>query len=222
MTSRKQNRSLFIVAVVVVATIAVRLGSAVFSHATGKVDPHINLTEDKTRELIEKQRQQQLAAVYAVDDGEVSRTEQRIREATALTTAVSLFVANESLNRRSPVNANVLLLSIKDSELLPPGLQINGTDGTVVSSHGNLLVRYRSEPLGIEIVSVGRRAIDGPMLIVRVLSDDIQDTERQRSNTYMATSLEQTKLPSPFASEAEIFALGFEQQRLAETKLAHR
>jgi hypothetical protein len=220
MTSRKQNRSLFIVVVVVVATIAVRFGSAVFSHTTGKVDPHINLTEDKTRELIEKQQQQQLAAFYAVDDGEVSHTEQRIREATALATAVSLFAANESLNRRAPANTNVLLLAIKDSGLLPPGLQINGTDGSVVSSHGNLLVRYRSEPLGIEILSLGRSAIDGPLLIVRVLSDEIKNTERKRSNIYVATSLEQMKLPSPFAPEAEIFALGFEEQQLSATKLS--
>jgi hypothetical protein len=221
MTSREQNRSLRIVAIVVVATIAMRFGYALFSHTTGKVDPHINLTEDKTRELIEKQRQQQLAAFYAVDDGEVSRTEQRIREATALATAVSLFAANESLNRRAPANANVLLLSLKNSGLLPPGLQTNATDGSVVSSHANLLVRYRSEPLGIEIVSLGKASMDGPMLVVRVLSSQMKDTNQEGSNIYVATSLEQSKVPSPFASEAEIFALGFQRQKLPATKLSH-
>src|SRR5690349_22169101 len=100
-----QNKTVLIVAVVVVATIAMRFGYPLFSHTTGRVDPHINLTEEKARELIEKQRQQQLAALYAVDDGEVSRTEQRIREATALATAVTLFAANETLNRRAPANA---------------------------------------------------------------------------------------------------------------------
>jgi len=220
MTPLKQNRSVLIVAVVVVAIIAVRFGYPLFSHTTGRVDPHINLTKEKTRELIEKQRQQQLTALYAVDDGEVSRTEQRIREATALATAVSLFAANETLKRRAPANANVLLLAIENSGLMPPGLQTNGTDGSVVSQHANLLVRYRIEPLGIEILSLGRGAIDGPMLIVRVLSGEIKDSERHRSNIYVASSLEQTKLPSPFASEAEIFALGFEEQHLPVTKLS--
>ena len=220
MTPLKQNRSVLIVAVVVIATIAMRFGYPLFSHTTGRVDPHINLTEEKTRELIEKQRQQQLAALYAVDDGEVSRTEQRIREATALATAVSLFAANETLNRRAPANANVLLLSIKNSGLLPPGLQTNGTDGSVSTPHANLMVRYRSEPLGIEIVSLGKSSMDGPMLVVRVLSNEMKDTERHHSNIYVAMSLEQTKLPSPFASEAEIFALGFEEQQLPITKLS--
>jgi len=222
MTPLKQNRSVLIVAVVVVATIAVRFGYPLFSHTTGSVDPHINLTEEKTRELIEKQRRQQLAALYAVDDGEVSRTEQRIREATALTTAISLFAATESLKGNAPANANVLLLAVKNSGLLPPGLQTNGSDGTVVSSHANLLVRYRSEPLAIEIISLGKASMDGPMLVVRVLSNEMKETNQESSNIYVATSLEQAKVPSPFASEAEIFALGFEPQRLAETKLAHR
>src|ERR1043166_5686446 len=117
MTPLKQNRSVLIVTVVVVATIAMRFSYPLFSHTTGRVDPHINLTEEKTRELIEKQRQQQLATLYAVDDGEVSRTEQRIREATALATAVSLYAANETLNRRAPANTNVMLLAIEKSGL---------------------------------------------------------------------------------------------------------
>ena len=221
MTSREQNRSLVIVAVVVVATLAFRFGSTIFFHTTGRVDPHINLTEEKTRELIEKQRQQQLAALYAVDDGEVSRTEQRIREATALATAISLFVANESLNRRAPANAKALLLAIKNSGLMPPGLQTDGTDQSLVSAHANLVVRYRNEPLGIEIVSLGRASMDGPSLIVRVLSDEMRDTKLEGSNIYVATSLQQTKVPSPFASEAEIFALGFERQQLPSTKPSH-
>ena len=217
MTSRERNRSLLIVAVVVVATLAIRFGSAIFLHPTGKVDPHINLTEEKARELIEKQRQQQLAAFYAVDDGEVSRTEQRVREATALATAISLFAANESLNRRAPADTNVLLLAIKNSGLMPPGLQTDSTSGSLVSAHATLLVRFRNEPLSIEIISLGRVSMDGPMLVVRVLSDEVRDTNIQASNIYVATSLEQTKIPSPFASEAEIFALGFERQRLAPT-----
>lgn len=218
MTSRHQNRSLLIVAVVVVATLAIRFGSTIFFHPTGTVDPHINLTEEKTRALIEKQRQQQLAAFYAVDDGEVSRTEQRIREATALVTAISLFAANESLNRRAPANANVVLLAIKNSGLMPPGLQTDDTNGSLVSAHSNLVVRYRTEPLGIEIVSLGRAAMDGPMLIVRVLSDEMRDTKIEGSSIYVATSLEQPKVPTPFSSEAEIVALGFERHQLTSTK----
>src|SRR5262249_20301308 len=129
------------------------------------------------------------------------------------------FAANESLNRRAPANVNVLLLAIKNSGLMPPGLQISGTDGGVVSVHSNLLVRYRGEPLGIEILSLGWGSNEWTSRSCWVLSDEIKDTDRKQSNIYVATSLEQMRLPSPFAPEAEIFALGFEEQQLSATKL---
>jgi hypothetical protein len=87
---------------------------------TGQVDPHVTLVEDRAREISERQRQQQIAAFVAVTEGEVFRTEERIREATALATAASLFAANESLHNRIPGTVTDLLVGIKNG-LIPPG-----------------------------------------------------------------------------------------------------
>lgn len=210
----EHTRSLIIVIAVVATITAIRLLSGFWHQPIGRVDPHINLAENKTREITERQQQQQIAAFVAVTQGEVFRTEQRIREATALATATSLFAANEILNRRIPASVSALITGANNAGLIPPGLQLIAADGTVESSRGKLLVRYRSEPLGIEVLSLGREAMDGPTLLVRLQGDRASGTDKDNATLYVATTLQQSNLPRPFATEAEIFALGFQSESL--------
>ena len=216
MTKGQHNRSLLIVAVLVVIVLALRFISFILPQRIGGVDPHINLVEDRMSQITERQRQQQITAFVAVTEGEVFRTEERIREATALATATSLFAASESLNRRTPANVTALLIGINNTGLIPPGLQLFSSDGNIISSHAKLIVRYKPEPLGIEVVSLGKVPLDGPALLVRVPANG---TNREGATLYVATSLEHTNLPTPFAPEAEIFALGFASEPLRGAKL---
>jgi hypothetical protein len=216
MIKRQDNRSLLIVAVLVVIVLAVRFISFIFSQRIGGVDPHINLVEDRARQINDSQRQQQITAFVAVTEGEVFRTEERIREATALATATTLFAASESLNRRMPASVTDLLIGINNARLIPPGLQPFGSDGNIISPHAKLNVRYRPEPLGIEVISLGKVRLDGPALLVRVPANG---TNKEGATLYVATSLEHTNLPTPFAPEAEIFALGFASEPLRAAKL---
>jgi hypothetical protein len=212
MTKTEHKHPLWIVSTVALMVFAVRFSSFIFPHTT-RVDPHINLSEDRTRKITESQRQQQIAAFVSVTEGEVFRTEERIREASALATATSLFSASQSLNRRAPANVTDLVIGTRDAGLLPPGLELLGTDGSVTSPHSKLTVRYRPEPLGIEVVSVGKVALDGPALLVRV-----DGTNKEGATLYVASSLEQTMLPNAFAREAEIFALGFATEPIRTAK----
>ena len=212
-TKREHKHPLLIVAIVAVLVFAVRFSSFILPHTT-RVDPHINLSEDRTRKITESQHQQQIAAFVAVTEGEVFRTEERIREASALAIATSLFSASESLNKRLPATVTDLVIGTRNAGLLPPGLQLLGNDGSVTSPHSKLTVRYRPEPLGIEVVSMGKVPLDGPALLVRV-----DGTNKEGATLYVASSLEQTILPNPFAREAEIFALGFTSQPLRAAKL---
>jgi len=197
-----------------VMILVVRFSSWVL-FTTGRVDPHISLVEDRAREIAERQRQQQISAFVAVTEGEVFRTEERIREATALATAASLFAARESLNSHVLKSVTDLLVGIKNEELMPPGLQLIASEGTVSSSHAKLTIRYRQEPLGIEVLSLGKVRLDGPALLVRVPGDG---ANREGAVLFVATSLEQETIPTPFANEAEIFARGFVSQPLRGTK----
>jgi hypothetical protein len=216
MKKGEHNRSLLIVAIMVVIVLAVRFISFLFPQRIGGVDPHVNLAEERARQIIESQHQQQMNAFFAVTEGEVFRTEERLREATALAFATSLYAASESLNRRLPLNVTDLLLGVNNAKLIPPGLQLLGADGNIISSHSKLTVRYRPEPLGIEVVSLGKVSLDGPALMVRVPGEG---ANKEGATLYVATSLEHTSLPTAFAHEAEIFALGFVVEPLRAAKL---
>lgn len=199
--------------------LGVRLSSIVFIQRTGTVDPRINLAENQARQIVERQRQQQVAAFIAVTEGEVSRTEERIREATALATAGSLFAASESLSSRIPASVTALLSGVNGAGLMPPGMQLLDSQGEVTCSHGRLFVRYRPEPLGVEVVSLGKVPLDGPALLVRVPVGGIGGENELGAGLYLATSLDSVTVPAPFAHEAEVVALGFAPESLRAAKL---
>src|SRR5204862_4608429 len=132
--------------------VAIIVGGRVISglgERTGRVDPHVSLAENAVARIEAKQRRQQAEAFMAVADGEVSRTEERIREATALATAASLFAANESLAGHTPGTVTALISGITAAALMPPGMQPLD-NGEVDSLHGKIFVRYRPDPLGVE------------------------------------------------------------------------
>lgn len=219
MTQWQHKRPVLIVGVVVGVIVAVRLVSIVLPQRTGTVDPHVSLAQNQARQIVERQRQQQVRAFIAITEGEVFRTEERIREATALAAAASLFAASESLNRRTPVSVTALLSGLNSAGLMPPGVQLVDTQGDVTCSHGKLFVRYRPEPLGVEVISLGKVRLDGPALLVRVPDNGISGMSEEGAGLYIATRLDEMTVPAPFAPEAEVVALGFAPEPLRAAKL---
>jgi hypothetical protein len=217
--TKQRNMPVLIVGIVGALIVGMRLLSIALPERSGKVDPHVSLTENQAQEIVEKQRQQQVRSFMAASDGEVSRTEERIREATALATGSSLFAAKESLDKRTPASVSALLTGVYNAGLLPPGMQLMDSSGGVSSSRGQLFVRYRPEPLGIEVVSVGKERIDGPALLVRVPDDGYSGTNQDGARLYLATRLDEITVPAPFAHEAEVIALGFAPEPLRAAKL---
>lgn len=197
--------------------VAARFVSIALPERTGRVDPHVNLEDIQARQIAARQWQQQAGAFLAVTEGEVSRTEERMREATALATAAGLFAGSESLNHRMPMNVGSLLSGIESAGLMPPGMQLlGGGQGEVESPRGRLFVRYRPEPLGVEVVSLGKERLDGPALLLRV-PDDAGTEDGVR--LYVATRLEEITIPAPFVHEAEVIALGFSPEPLRAARL---
>ena len=219
MRNKQLNKSVLGVGVLVAVIFGLRVLSVFVPQRTGTVDPRVVLAEDQATEVIERQRQMQANAFSAVSDGEVSRTEERIRQATALATATSLFAANESLNRRTPSTVTELLAGVSAADLLPPGMQLLGAKGEISSPRGSLFVRYRPEPIGIEILSVGQARMDGPAILVRLPDASISDGNSDAVGLYLASRLDEVRLPVPFASEAEVVALGFVPEPLRAAKL---
>jgi hypothetical protein len=217
--TQQRNMPLLIVGIVVALIVGSRLLSIALPERSGTVDPHVNLTENQAKQIVQRQRQQQVQAFMAASEGEVSRTEERIREATALATAAGLFAAKESLDQRTPANVTALLSGVNAAGLLPPGMQLLDSSGGVSSSRGQLFVRYRLEPLGIEVVSVGKERRDGPALLVRVPDNGYSGMSEEGAGLYLATRLDEITVPAPFAPEAEVIALGFAPEPLRAVKL---
>jgi hypothetical protein len=209
-----------ITTVVIVALImGTRFMSTVLTGDIGSVDPRVTLPPNQAQEILERQRRQHVQAFVSVSEGEVSRTEERIREATALALAASLFAATESLAHRIPASEEALLSGVQKAGLLPPGMQLVDNSRLVTSARGALQVRYRSEPLCIEVVSIGRVRADGPVLLLRVPSMISGNDEPGDVVLYMATRLDEITIPQPFASEAQIIALGFAPEPLRAATL---
>jgi len=196
-------------AVIVTLIMGTRFISTVLTEDIGSVDPRVSLPTNQVQEIRERQRRQQLQAFASVSEGEVARTEERIREATALALAASLFAATESMAHRIPASDRALLSGVQQAGLLPPGMQLIDNSGLVSSVRGAFQVRYRTEPLCIEVVSIGKERTDGPMLLLRVPSMISGKDETRDVLLYMATRLDEITIPQPFASEAQIIALGF-------------
>jgi hypothetical protein len=177
------------------------------------IDPRVTL-EYSDGPSRQKTPAEEIGVATAMD-GEVARTADRIGEATALALSAGLYAATEQLNKRTPRGVRDLLAGVALNGLMPPGLVASGSEGTFVSAHGSLSVRYRPAPLGVEVVSVGSTPEYGPALIVRVPSTTSEEGE---ARIYIAGSLTGVTVPAPFATEAELIALGWSPERLRSLK----
>jgi hypothetical protein len=177
------------------------------------VDPRVTMEFDQGS-IVKKSSPRQTVIATTID-GEVARTAERIGEATALALSASLYAAREQIKgRRSPLAAQDLLAGIAAQNLLPPGLEFT-RGGALVSAYSSLSIRYRPAPLGVEVVSVGHRPEDGPALIVRI-PDELSD--KGETKLFIARSLSDVKLPTPFAPAAEVIALGWSPETLRSLK----
>ena len=147
-------------------------------------------------------------------DGEVARTAERIGEATALALSVSLYAASEQIRGRAPRGGD-LLSGLAARNLLPPGLALTPVEGNLVSTYSNIWARYRPEPLGVEVISIGHKPSDGPALIVRI-PDEL--SEKGEAKLYVAGSLSAVRVPAPFSPAAEVIALGWSPEFLHSLK----
>jgi len=219
MMDLRHKLPLITTAVIVALIMGTRFVSSVLTNDIGGVDPRITLPPNQVQEILEQQRRQQVRAFVSVSEGEVARTEERIREATAVALGVSLFAATESLSHRIPASELALLSGVEKAGLFPPGMELIDNSVLITSERGTLRVRYRPEPLCIEVVSIGRERTDGPALLLRVPSMIAGKDETRDVVLYLATRLDEITIPQPFASEAQIIALGFAPEPLRAATL---
>ncbi|MGH6628286.1 MAG: hypothetical protein ACREB3_00980 [Burkholderiales bacterium] len=200
------------VALVVIAPFAIR---AALNVRTTTVDPHVTLDSASPPVAASLATGARRPDVVSVMDGEVARTADRIGEATALAISASLYAATEHLKGHAPRSVGGLVAGLAAANLLPPGLAITQTEGTLASPYGTLSIRYRPTPLGIEVVALGREPADGPALIVRVPDEN---AEKGESRLYIANRLREVNVPAPFAPAAEVIASSWSPEPLRASR----
>lgn len=196
----------------VIILVSVRVA---YSLRASYVDPRVTLRQERVSYGVRPASGMATARLAAAIDGEVTRTADRVAEATSLALSSGVYLANAGLKGRLPRDVQTLVAGLAQDGLLPPGLATTRSAGDLVSACGSLSVRYRPAPLGVEIVSVASKPECGPALIVR-LPDETSDDGAAK--LYFAGRLQGVTVPAPFAPEAEVIAIGWSPQRLRSVK----
>jgi hypothetical protein len=153
------------------------------------------------------------------DDGEVYRTADRLREASALALVAALYAANEAAQGRSVSSADALVSGVRFAGLLPPG--ITGSSGAMLQSDwSRLTIRFRPEPLAIEVLSFPVAQDYGPAMMIRIPSID---PGGQHGSVFIADRLGDINPPLSFAFVTDLVHAGwvdqsFDQAEISETE----
>ena len=204
-----KGRSGIVVAVVALAVVGFSVVSSL-ARRIGVVEPRVTIERGaKGAEAERAAAHLRLQVVQRAMDGEVATTADRLREAAALAAAASLVLVNE----RGAIRAKGwnLIRSVAARKLLPPGAAFTDQTNVLATPYGSLVLHFRSAPLGVEVLSVGKDK-NSPALIVRV------GGEADSSKVWMATTLDRVQLPRPFADEPEVIAAGWQPESLAAGK----
>lgn len=129
-------------------------------------------------------------------DGEVYRTAERLREASALALASALYAANGQANRQFIPDADALIAGIRSAGLLPPGMTIDAR-AMLLSNRSKLLLRFRPDPFATEVLSFPRSREDGPALMIRIPA---AGNDAEHGSVFIADRLGDIDPPAAFDS----------------------
>lgn len=206
-------------------------------HVIGEVRANVSLdTEQQEKaEVKTAGSANRTAPIQAILNGEVYRTAERMKEIEALAAITTLYLATETMNHRQPRTVESLLSGMQNTNLISPKLWVSNNQPDTLSSINSIIyLRYRPAPLGVEIVSLGHVRMDGPGLIVRVPGDigdggdggngrDASNSgdEASSSSMYVATSLNDVRIPESFSSKAELIASGWASEPTRKSMLSN-
>ncbi len=219
--SRLSMSPIFIVGTVATTMMLLLLGGGHIRRAfVSRLDPRISIEEGGAAgSAREGKRAKTDASSSPVFDGEVYRTESRLRETGALAIAASLYgVRTIAEQHRQVRTVNELLGGVATSGLLPPGLTLVPNESAVASPYGTLYVRFRPQPFAVEVLSMPRERTDGPALLLRVPDTDEASHSRERVRYFQAMRLDGVRVPPPFALASEIQSLGWTDEKMRATQ----
>jgi hypothetical protein len=207
--SSRRKRSLVIAVIALFP--AVMLANFLAPGNVPSVDPTVSIE----RPRIEESSNVRTASTPArlPDDGEVYRTADRLREASALALAATLYVASQQSQRRSAGSVDSIIRALRSLALMPPGIRPDAP-AVLLSDLSTLRLRFRPHPLSIEVLSFPRSASDGPALMVRLPGSG---SDGDRGSIFFAERLGEISPPAPFTSTADCVRAGWIDQPIHQS-----
>jgi hypothetical protein len=142
--------------------------------------------------------------------GEVYSDAERLREASAVAIGGTLVAADRRLNGRAIETVDGLIEEMYRAEALPPGIEFNAARKCLTSEVANYYVRYRQSPLAVEVVSVCKGQLCGPVLLVRLPDDDFSEGGL---TYYTAPQAANVPVPAAFSSAADVIKAGWSPEK---------
>lgn len=151
----------------------------------------------------------------ALPDGEVERTAARVREVSALVMGLTLLAVQEAIAGHPLPSSESLTERFVARQLLPPTIRPSSARAVLESDTAVLYVRYRVEPLALEVVSLGRTPEDGAPIIGRIVTGS-----DEHSALFIARQTKGIVLPDPFLPAAQVIALHWSAEPWRERAFA--
>jgi hypothetical protein len=206
-----QRRTLFFIAAGGLI-LTVTLANYLAPRNVPSVDPTVSIEHAQNDDSYNQRSAQ--AAPNLDDDGEVYRTAERLREASAVALAAGLYVAGEQVNRRYPQSADSVIAGLRSAGLLPPGITVDGR-AMLLTPFARLVFRFRPDPLAIEVIDIPHSREDGPALMVRIPGSS---TDGERGSVFIADRLGDISPTSPFASISDCARAGWIDQPINQSE----
>jgi hypothetical protein len=139
--------------------------------------------------------------------GEVYSDAERLREASTIAVGGLLVAANQKLNGRALGTVEALLNEMISAGAMPPGITFDEPAKALISEEGIYYVRYRRDPVAVEVLSVCKGRLCGPAMLIRLPDDDFS----QDSLTYyVAPGVgKDVAAPTAFSSAADVIKTGW-------------
>ena len=152
---------------------------------------------------------------YRWPDSEVPRTAERLRDVTAVAIAAASNIADGAIHRQLPRDANDLLNRIAQRQLIPAPWRTE-QPGVLQTPQSTIHLRYSTQNLSLEIISVPNERKDGPGLLIRI--PDPENTG-VGPRYFESMQLDGVVYPNPFAPIAEIIATGWQPRSYKQTQI---
>ena len=138
--------------------------------------------------------------------GEVYDQVEQVRESAALAMGTTLLAVHGVLERKPFTTVDSLLAGVVAGGLAPPGLSQDSGNAAMSSAQAVYYIRYRAEPLGVEVLSIGKGKGSGVAIVVRLPDDGFSEN----ALTYYMLSKAGAQMPAAFTPTSQLMVAGWQ------------